>query len=126
MIKNRSCVVIKIRNVSMMCSNRIVAFCKIDSFQSYKVILKVQVSKVTRRRFVGCRGPLKALLNAISKKSKFFKFLSERFWQISIQILDSAFNVGNFYPNAGIWHPQNQNFKKFSVSGAFVQCIKII
>ena len=46
-------------------------------------------------------GPLKAHLEAISKKSKFFKNLSKRFWQISIRISDLAFNVCDFYPNAG-------------------------
>ena len=57
----------------------------------------------------GARGPLKALLEAISKKSKFFKILSERFWQISIRISDLAFN---FYPNAGYGIPRIKFSKK--------------
>ena len=71
-------------------------------------------------------GPLKAPLDAVSKKSKIFEFLSGRFWQNFIRKSDSASNVGNFYPDAVIWHRQNQNFIKFPVSGAFVQYLKAI
>ena len=52
-------------------------------------------------------SPLRGRIQKVQIQSKFFKFLSEQFWQISIRTSDLAFNVGNFYPNAGIWHPQN-------------------
>ena len=43
-------------------------------------------------------GPLKIPLDAVSKKSKIFGFLSERFGHISIRISDMACDVGIFYP----------------------------
>ena len=46
-------------------------------------------------------GPLKVPLEAVSKISKNFGFLSGRFWQISIRKSDLALNLDNFYPDSG-------------------------
>ena len=73
---------------------------------------KFRLNRVLKKFENPWTGPLKAPLEAISKRSKFFKILSKRFWQISIQISDSAFNVCNFYPNTGMASPESKFRKK--------------
>ena len=62
---------------------------------------RVQGTRLAGGRVQGTRvagGPLKIPLDAVSKKSKIFGFLSERFGHISVRISDMACDVGIFYP----------------------------
>ena len=54
-------------------------------------------------------GPLKIPLDpAVSRLSKILDFCPDDFDKFRKS--DLAFNTGNFYPDAVIWHPQNHNF----------------